>query len=97
MVVIGYFTAPTRTYRYRYDTTGLRAAKSLDDNGVAGAGWSKEFTWDTSNAAGLVAVLYHLVRVLWATGDPDPVVSWDAQPPSPNQSPEGIPLWPATN
>ena len=143
--VIGYFTAPTRTYHYSYDTTGLRASKSLDDNGAAGAGWSREFTWDTSgglplllaehrgsrtmddlrsfmnwaraglgqiigrvttriaprlgrglNVAGLVAVLYHLVRALWVTGDPDPVGSWDAQPPSANQSPEGIPLWPAT-
>ncbi len=52
--VIGYFTAPTRTYRYSYDTTGLRASKSLDDNGVAGAGWSKEFTWDTSGGLPLL-------------------------------------------
>ncbi len=52
--VIGYFTAPTRTYHYSYDTTGLRASKSLDDNGVAGAGWSKEFTWDTSGGLPLL-------------------------------------------
>ena len=54
MVVIGCFTAPTRTYHYTYDTTGLRASKSLDDNGVAGAGWTKEFTWDTSGGLPLL-------------------------------------------
>ncbi len=52
--VIGYFTAPTRTYRYTYDTTGLRASKSLDDEGVTGQGWSKEFTWDTSGGLPLL-------------------------------------------
>ena len=52
--VIGYFTAPTRTYHYTYDTTGLRASKSLDDEGVTGQGWTKEFTWDTSGGLPLL-------------------------------------------
>ena len=52
--VIGYFTAPTRTYRYSYDTAGLRSAKTLDDEGVAGAGWRKEYTWDPSGGLPLL-------------------------------------------
>ncbi|MBK6855575.1 MAG: hypothetical protein IPG97_03180 [Microthrixaceae bacterium] len=43
--VIGVFKAPTRTWRYEYDTTGMRTAKQLPIN-TAGTGveWRKEHT-----------------------------------------------------
>ena len=43
--VIGVFRAPTRTWRYEYDTTGMRTAKQLDNTAGAGAEWRREFTW----------------------------------------------------
>ncbi|MBK6858605.1 MAG: hypothetical protein IPG97_19165 [Microthrixaceae bacterium] len=43
--VIGVFRAPTRTWRYEYDTTGMRTAKQLDNTTGTGAEWRKEFSW----------------------------------------------------
>jgi len=43
--VIGVFRAPTRTWRYEYDTTGMRTAKQLDNTSGTGTEWRKEFSW----------------------------------------------------
>jgi len=43
--VIGVFKTPTRTWRYEYDTTGMRTAKQLDNTTGTGAEWRKEFSW----------------------------------------------------
>ncbi|MCB0925943.1 MAG: hypothetical protein H6519_05290 [Microthrixaceae bacterium] len=42
--VIGVFKAPTRTWRYEYDTTGMRTAEQLDTTS-GGVEWRKEHTW----------------------------------------------------
>jgi hypothetical protein len=48
---IGVFKAPTRTWRYEYDTTGMRTAKQLDNTTGTGAEWRKEHTWTARSAA----------------------------------------------
>jgi YD repeat-containing protein len=48
--VIGVFRAPTRTWRYEYDTTGMRTAKQLDNTAGTGAEWRKEHTWTAGTA-----------------------------------------------
>ncbi|MBK6856482.1 MAG: RHS repeat-associated core domain-containing protein [Microthrixaceae bacterium] len=52
--VIGVFKAPTRTWRYEYDTTGMRTAKQLDDTAGTGAEWRKEHTWTASGGLPLL-------------------------------------------
>lgn len=54
--VVGYFTAPTRSYTYEYDTAGLRSAKELDGEGVAGQGFRNEYTWDMASGLALLLV-----------------------------------------
>ena len=52
--VIGVFKAPTRTWRYEYDTTGMRTAKQLDNTSGTGAEWRKEHTWTASGGLPLL-------------------------------------------
>jgi len=52
--VIGVFRAPTRTWRYEYDTTGMRTAKQLDDTAGTGVEWRKEHTWTASGGLPLL-------------------------------------------
>ena len=52
--VIGVFKAPTRTWRYEYDTTGMRTAKQLDNTTGTGAEWRKEHTWTASGGLPLL-------------------------------------------
>jgi len=52
--VIGVFKTPTRTWRYEYDTTGMRTAKQLDNTAGTGAEWRKEHTWTASGGLPLL-------------------------------------------
>jgi RHS repeat-associated protein len=52
--VIGVFRAPTRTWRYEYDTTGMRTAKQLDNTAGTGVEWRKEHTWTASGGLPLL-------------------------------------------
>jgi RHS repeat-associated protein len=51
---IGVFKAPTRTWRYEYDTTGMRTAKQLDNTAGTGIEWRKEHTWTAGSGLPLL-------------------------------------------
>jgi RHS repeat-associated protein len=52
--VIGSFTRPTRTWRYHYDTSGLRIAKELVTADGSGIEWRQEHTWTATGGLPLL-------------------------------------------
>jgi YD repeat-containing protein len=52
--VIGSFTQPTRTWRYDYDTSGLRSAKELETADGTGVEWRQEHTWTAAGGLPLL-------------------------------------------
>jgi YD repeat-containing protein len=52
--VIGSFTQPTRTWRYDYDTSGLRSAKELETADGTGIEARQEHTWTAAGGLPLL-------------------------------------------